>query len=419
MGNKSMWDLIATQENLALFLSMLTSLVSYYITKFVLIKGIYRLAGRWDHHIRRILEKNHTFHQLLYLIPSIILYSGIHHYSHIPNLFTRLLNGYIIITITFLLGKLLTSYSDIYNLKPVAKKRPIKGLIQLFTLFIYLIGAVVAMCILMDKSPLAFLSGIGALTALLLLVFRDTILSFIAGMQLLANNLIQKGDWIDVPSFGASGSVVDVALHIIEVQNWDQAIVTIPTYKLMETGFKNWRGMYEAGVRRIKRSILIDQTSIKFLDDQLFKAIKGNERLAHYLERHPQKPLDQAFDDRTNLGLFRFYVESYLKSSLYITNEDFTFLIRLLAPTPQGVPLEVYAFYKDTAWVSYEQAQSSIFEHLFAILPFFELEVYQSPSGKDVAHVLEGAKQLTSSQEKSEKRQHQAKTKPERLPLKT
>ncbi len=253
-----------------------------------------------------------------------------------------------------------------------------------------------AISVLLDKSPWGILGGIGALSAILILVFRDTILSLLASIQLVGNDLIDLNDWIEVPECGADGSVIDISLYTIKVQNWDRTIVAIPTSKLIDGSFKNWRGMSESGCRRIKRSLLIDQTSVRFCDQDLIEKLWRLHRLRPYLEAkkkeledvsaslevngHDPLPLNRRA--LTNLGTFRAYVVAYLEESAKV-HDEMTLMVRQLAPSPEGLPLEIYSFSNETDLARYEGIQSDIFDHLLSVLPYFDLRVFQVPSGHD------------------------------------
>jgi len=258
---------------------------------------------------------------------------------------------------------------------------------------------VVVVSLLADQSPVVFLSGLGALTAVLMLVFRDTILSLVASLQIMSNDMIRIGDWVSMPQANADGDVIDIALHTVKVQNWDKTITTIPTYKFISESFKNWRGMSESGGRRIKRPLAIDLSSVRFLTSDEIDRFAKSELLHDYMERKLEElaryaeekkalgpdiqPLERTL---TNIGTFRAYVLEYLKSSPKI-HKDMTLLVRQLAPTPQGLPIEIYCFTNDTAWAHYEGIQSDIFDHLIAILPEFGLEAFQEPAGRDFARL--------------------------------
>jgi miniconductance mechanosensitive channel len=264
--------------------------------------------------------------------------------------------------------------------------------VQIAKLVLYIVGGIVVVATLIDRSPLIFLSGIGAMTAVLLLIFRDTILSFVASLQLASYDLVRVGDWIEVPQFGADGDVIDIALHTIKVQNWDKTITTIPTHKLIEGSFKNWRGMSESGGRRIKRAMHVDMATIHFLDDDEMERFGRFDLLRDYIAAK-RTELEASRSDAgsempantrrlTNIGTFRAYAANYLRHHPKI-HRGMTLMVRQLPPTPDGLPLEVYAFSSDTNWTRYEGIQADIFDHLLAIAPEFGLRVFQHPSGRD------------------------------------
>ncbi len=279
------------------------------------------------------------------------------------------------------------------------KARSIKSYVQLGKLVLMLAGAVVTVASLMDRSPLIVLSGLGAMSAVLMLVFKDTILSFTAGVLLTSNDMLRLGDWIEMPQVGADGDVVDMALHTIKVQNWDKTITTIPTWRLMSESYKNWRGMSESGGRRIKRTLRLDASSVRFLDEREMARFAQFELLKPYMAAKSvaveaaNTQARAALGDKaellanqrrlTNIGTLRAYVEAYLRAHPGI-HQGMTLMVRTLEPTPEGVPLELYCFTANTAWVAYEGTQGDIFDHLLAILPEFGLRLYQSPSGNDL-----------------------------------
>src|SRR5690606_21205203 len=285
-------------------------------------------------------------------------------------------------------------FNEIYNSFEMARNRPIKGIIQIINLLLYAMALILIIAIILDRSPWFFLSGLGAMTAILLLVFRDTILSLVAGVQLTTNSLIRIGDWIEMPQFAADGDVVDIALHAVRVQNWDKTITVIPTHKFLEHSFKNWRGMQESGGRRIKRAIHIDINTIRFLTDEEIERFGRFALLREYIARKKQELEEhnrQKVDDPsvaanvrrlTNVGTFRAYVTQYLRQHPGI-RQDMTFLVRQLQPTGEGLPIEIYVFTNSTKWAVYEGIQADIFDHILAIVPEFGLRVYQTPSSND------------------------------------
>ena len=279
------------------------------------------------------------------------------------------------------------------------KVRSIKSYVQLGKLMLMLAGGIVAVAVLMDRSPLIVLSGLGAMSAVLMLVFKDTILSFTAGVQLSSNDMLRIGDWIEMPQVGADGDVIDIALHTVKVQNWDKTITTIPTWRLVSESYKNWRGMSESGGRRIKRMLRLDASSVRFLDAMEMARFARFGLLQDYMGAK-SAAVDEAntqaravLGDKaelvanqrrlTNIGTFRAYVEAYLRAHPRL-RQDMTLIVRTLEATPEGVPLELYCFTNSTAWVAYESTQGDIFDHLLAILPEFGLRLYQSPSGHDL-----------------------------------
>jgi miniconductance mechanosensitive channel len=293
----------------------------------------------------------------------------------------------------------LTAVNSIYDRKEVARTRPIKGFVQLAKIFISIIGSICAVALVFGEEPWVFLKYTAGMTAVLLFVFKDTILSLVASIQLTSNKMLKVGDWIDVPSCGADGDVIDIALHTVLVKNFDKTIVTVPTRKLVDGAFRNWRGMQESGGRRIKRDLNIDLSTIRFLDEEDVARLGKIHLIADYIkqketaiaaetkESGDATPLNER--KLTNIGTFRAYVAAYLKSLPKIHGK-FTFLIRQLQPGQVGLPIQIYIFTDTTNWVEYEGIQSDIFDHLLASLPEFGLRVFQEPSGHDVAAASAG-----------------------------
>ncbi|MFQ5717905.1 MAG: mechanosensitive ion channel family protein [Acidobacteriota bacterium] len=296
----------------------------------------------------------------------------------------------------------LNAAHDIYTTFRVARRFPIRGYLQLFKIVLGLTVGVLALSITLNRSPWVFLSGMGALTAIILLVFKDTILGFVAGMQLVANDMIRPGDWIEMPRYGADGEVQDVTLTTVKVRNWDKTVTTVPTYALISDSFKNWRGMEESGGRRIKRSIYLDVNSIKHCSPEMIERFLRIDLITDYVRNR----LDEIEADNqrrsadtsllingrhmTNIGTFRAYVLAYLRQHPQI-HQEMTFLVRQIAPTERGLPLEIYVFSRDQRWANYEEIQADIFDHLYASLSFFDLRPFQLPTGADLAHALPGA----------------------------
>ena len=300
----------------------------------------------------------------------------------------RIISSFLAIFLGLTLNEFLSILNNASSKYDALKDRPIKGYIQIVKIILNAFIFIIVFAILSGQSVTYYISGLGALTAVLLLVFQDTILSFVASVQIGQNNIINNGDWIEVPEYGADGDVIDIALHTVKVQNWDKTITSIPTSKIISTSVKNWRGMSEFGGRRIMRSITVDISSIKFLSIQDIENLKKIPPIKSYLDEKI-KEVEMFNNDSsndasqieqrnlTNIGTFRAYVENYLRQNENLDTQNMTFLVRQLAPTNQGVSIQIYTFTKTTDWVEYEKIQSDIFDHLLAVLHKFDLRAYQ------------------------------------------
>jgi miniconductance mechanosensitive channel len=343
--------------------------------------------------------------RLANIVPALILARGVGLVVHLPaglaTAIHNVANAFIILTIILAMNAALNLANRLYQRRPDADHRPIKGYIQVLKILLFLAGTVLVIAVVMEQSPLLLLSGLGALAAVLMLVFKDTILSLVASVQLTSNDMLRVGDWIEMPALNADGDVIDIALHTIKVQNFDKTITSIPTYRLISDSFKNWRGMQDVGVRRIKRSLFIDQSSIRFLGEEDELSLRRFALIDEYLIRK-QGELAQSNDQLvehggdvvngrrlTNIGTFRAYVIAYLRAQTRVSG-DMALLVRQLQPTAQGLPLEIYCFTATTIWSEYETIQADIFDHLLAILPEFGLRLYQAPSGHDVQRMSLG-----------------------------
>ncbi|MBY8829141.1 mechanosensitive ion channel family protein [Hephaestia sp. CMS5P-6] len=331
-------------------------------------------------------------------VPAVIIGHGIWIVPHISAAaratIGAIADALVVLIVARTLSAVLDCVDQAYVRRPGAAQRPIKGYLQVGKIVLYCAAAVWIISILIGQSPLLLLSGLGAMAAVLLLVFKDTILSLVASVQLGSNDMIRVGDWITVPAANADGNVVDIALHTVKVQNFDKTITTVPTYKLISDSFQNWRGMAESGGRRIKRALMIDQNSIRFLSDDEIDATRRFSILRPYLDARADEiaawNADRAEPDRrrmTNIGVFRAYVAAYLTQHPKIA-EGMTQLVRQLDPGADGLPLEVYCFTTTTAWADYEAIQADIFDHLLAVLREFGLRLFQQPTGLDFADAL-------------------------------
>ncbi len=372
----------------------LICIIANFITKKVVIRIITHIVNnnkyKWDN----ILLERKVFHKLSHVVPAIIIYYIASTFPY-TYLIEKIAVLYIIIVTISVINSLLSAVNDIYQHFEISKVRPIKGYIQVGKITLFIIGTIVIIANLIGESPIIILSGIGALSAVLMLIFRDSILGLVAGVQLSSNDMVRVGDWIEMPKFGANGDVIDISLNTVKVQNFDRTITMIPSYSLISDSFINWRGMQASGGRRLKRSLLIDITSISFCSDEMIEKCKKIHYLKDYIverekeieEFNLKNEIDRSnlVNGRalTNIGVFRAYVGNYLQNHPGI-NKESTLMVRQLEPTEKGLPLEIYAFTNTIQWAVYETIQSDIFDHLFAVAPEFGLHVYQNPSGNDL-----------------------------------
>ncbi len=317
--------------------------------------------------------------------------------SAIYLILKRMTMVFFVLAFVFSMTSILSAAGDIARLVRMKRADVLNGFVDAAKIACYILGGIFIVSIFSGMSPWGIISVLGGMTAVTMLVFKDTIIGFVASVQLTATDMVRIGDWVEMPTYGADGDVISISIHTIRVQNWDKTITTIPTYALVSNSFKNWRGMAESGGRRIKRAIMIDIDSIRFCDEDLLKRYQKIRLLTEYLATKTEE-IDaynrshQIIDDpempingrrQTNIGVFRAYVIAYLKSNPNI-NQEMTFLVRQLAPTEHGLPLEIYVFSKDKRWAVYESIQADIFDHLLAALPQFDLRAFQYPSGHDL-----------------------------------
>ncbi|MDI6524308.1 mechanosensitive ion channel [Pseudomonas otitidis] len=371
---------------------LLLAWLSNWIVRRILLKGLLRLVGGQ-------IQDQGLIKRLANVVPALVLTAGVKVVPGLPaalvTVVTNVCAAFIILTLALAISALLDIINSLYNRRPDAHLRPIKGYLQVLKIAVFAIAAILMVASLIDRSPLILLSGLGAMAAVLMLIFQDTLLSLVASVQITSNDIIRVGDWVEMPQLNADGDVIDIALHTVKVQNWDKTITTIPTKRFITDSFKNWRGMQESGGRRIKRSLYLDQNSVHFLSadeqaglrrfrllDSYLKA-KESELLSWNAQLDESARLPVNSRQLTNIGTFRAYVEQYLRHHPEI-RQDMTLLVRQMAPTADGLPLELYCFTSTTAWARYEAIQSDIFDHLLAILPEFGLRVFQHPSGADL-----------------------------------
>jgi len=373
-----------------LFLSFLV----YLITKKIVVTSIHRFISRTKTEIDDILITDQLLKRISMIAPLLVINYFSYLFEGFEAFINRVSSAFIAFFVLLSVSTLLDSITKLLERTDKLRDKPIKGYVQVVKIILYIFGGILIVGLLANESPLTLLSAIGALTAVIILVFKDTILSFVASIQISTYDLVKVGDWIEVPKYGADGDVTDIALHTIKVQNFDKTITVIPTYKLIEDSYKNWRGMQLSGGRRIKRSLYIDKTSIHFLPEQQIDELKKIDLISEYLAEKDKEVKqfnknnsvnsDVESNKRrlTNIGTFREYIKNYLRSRKDI-HKNMTFLVRQLAPGATGVPVEIYVFTVTTNWIEYEAIQSDIFDHLLAIVPEFGLRVFQNPTGND------------------------------------
>ena len=386
------------QENkyILLGVALLLSFFSYILIRYVILKAISRLFEKTSTKLDDILIETGFLNRISYIVPLFILYNLFNSFIGNYLIINRLLLSLIAIVVILSFNSLLNVFSDIYNRSRFSNNINLKSYFQIIRLIINLLSIIIVISIISGQSPLYLLSGLGALTAVLMLIFKDTILSFVSSIQINSNDLFKIGDWVEAPHFGADGDVIDIALHTIKIQNWDKTISIIPTHKLIDSSFKNWRGMSDSGGRRIKRSINIDMNSIKFCNNELINNFKSITIISEYIDKKLSNLRDHNANINkesiingralTNIGTYRAYIKAYLRNNKDI-HEDMTFLVRQLSPTSKGLPLEIYVFTNNTNWIDYEEIQSDIFDHLISALGQFDLKIYQQPSGNDLTNI--------------------------------
>ena len=383
---------------LLLFALIFLCIVINLIVKKILVKTIELGIKKTKTKLDDVLIENKVFSTMSHIAPAVVIYlSAGTVFTDFPDAIVyilRLVNAYISIVLIAVSIKFLNAiqhYSE--NIK-FFKDKPLNSYFQLTKMAIYLVGIIIVLSFLLNKSPLYFFSALGAMTVVLLLIFKDTILGLVASIQLAANNMVNKGDWVSMPKYGADGDVIEMNLTTMKIQNWDKTITTIPTYAFISDSFKNWRGMSESGGRRIKRSLNIKINSIKFCTPELLRKLNKIQLIKQYLADTTKKIEEYNLLNKvdkstlvngrnlTNIGVFRAYIEAFVKDNPNI-NQNMTCLVRQLAPTEKGLPIEIYTFSNRQEWVLYEQIISDMFDHLMATIPEFELEIFQNPTGTD------------------------------------
>ena len=401
--SEQMTNLITT--TIVVFLILLLAWLANFVTRKLLLAYIRRWIRRsttlWDD-----LFLSHKFlDRLANYAPALVIYyaipAALADFPNIGDLIQALISIVMIILAVLVIDSLLNVLHEIYKTFPISRDVSIRGYVQVGKIIVYFVGIILILSVVLGESPLYFLTGLGAVAAVLLLVFKDTILGFVASIQLSANDMVRIGDWIEMPSQNADGPVTEITLNTVKVRNWDQTITTIPTYALVSESFYNWRGMSESGGRRIMRSVNIDLNSVGFCTPEMLEKFRRIRILSSYIEQKEEelKKHNETYglDDtvivnkrrQTNIGVFRKYVELYLRNHPKI-KQDMTFLVRHLEPGPTGIPIQIYVFSSEQAWPVYEGVQADIFDHILSVIPEFGLRIFQNPSGDDFRNLARG-----------------------------
>ena len=378
---------------------VITWAVAWFIGRKILLPLIQKIVKKTRYDWDDVLLDHKVFDKLVHVIPALALYAlffyGSSFFIAFKSLGISLSVIYLIFSILFAIDAFLNAVMTLYSRMKFANDMPIKGFVQVIKIILWIVAVILTLSVIMQQSPTYFLTGLGAMTAVIILVFKDFILGLVAGIQLSTNDMVRVGDWVEMPKFGADGDVIDISLATVKIQNWDKTIVTIPTYSMVADSFKNWRGMSNSGGRRIKRCINIDMSSVKFCDAAMLERFASFRHISEYIQKKKVEldkfNADNDIDDSvlvngrrmTNLGTFRAYLEGYLHHHPKI-NMDMTFLVRHMQPSEKGLPIEIYVFCSDKVWANYEAIQADIFDHILAVIPEFDLRIFQHPTGADL-----------------------------------
>ncbi len=379
---------------------IILAFIAYFITNKILFRIVIKLARKTKSNWVDIFDRQKVFKRLSHLAPAIVIYYfaeiNLVDFPRIASSVQSIAYIYMIFAGMQVLDAFLDALHSAYMTLPVSRERPIKGYVQSVKIIIYAFGIIFILSVIIGKSPGTLFASLGAIAAILILVFKDTILGFVSGIQLSANKMVKPGDWISMPSRDADGTVLEITLNTVKVQNWDKTISTVPTYALISESFQNWKGMEESKGRRIKRSIYVDIKTVKFCDDKMLSRFKKIKLIHDYIEMKQEdiakynieKGIENDKASRrnlTNLGVFRIYIEKYLEQhpNIYPNIPPYTTMVRHLDPTEKGIPIQIYAFSKIQDWVEYEKVQADIFDHILAVISEFELSIFQNPTGDD------------------------------------
>lgn len=402
LGISAEWAIYCRLLLFIVFLVILSSL-AFFITKKVFIHYLYKVFRKTSFTWDDLFADMRAFDNLTHIVPAVfvrimapVIFSD---FDQILPFVIRLTDAYLIIVSMTVFFAILKVGEYSLSRLPAFKDKPLTSYFQLIRILLYIVTIILVLSAILGKSPVYFLSAFGAMTAILLLVFKDTILGLVASVQMSSNDMVRVGDWVEMPKFNADGDVIDINLNTVKVQNWDKTITSIPTYYFITDSFKNWRGMQQSGGRRIKRAIYVDAYSVKLVDAEMREKFKKYQLIKDYVEKRQEEIEEYNKKNNidtsvlingrrmTNLGVYRKYIESYLKNHPKI-RQDMTVMVRQLANENKGIPLEIYCFTNTTAWLEYESIQSDIFDHLYSTATFFGIDIFQEPGGKDFSAVF-------------------------------
>ena len=382
------------------------AVAAHFFVRAIVARVVRRVVARLRAEWVEPIDRRRPVSRLAHLVPAVVIYHAagivLADYPTALHALRQLCLVYMTLATAWMISGIIQVSEDIARQDDTTGRLPVRSFTQVAQIIVFIVTAIVVTSLVIDQSPAVLLGGLGAAGAVLLLVFKDAIMGLVAGVQLTANRMVEIGDWIEMPKYGADGFVVDIALTTVKVQNWDMTITTVPSYALISDSFKNWRAMFESGGRRIKRSILVDMATVRFCTDEMLERYSRIEHVADYVERKRQEieawNLEHHVDPSvevngrrlTNVGTFRAYIEAYVRNHPMIHTE-MILLVRQLAPTPQGLPIEIYAFTRDKRWVVYEGIQADIFDHVLAAAPAFDLRVFQQPTGSDMRSLGQAA----------------------------
>jgi miniconductance mechanosensitive channel len=403
---------ILFSESATFLFLVIVAIIAYYATRYFIKRTLVVFIKRSANDFDDILLKNKVISRISYFVPSLIIsrFVGLTLISFPAAVLViqKTIDVYVVLVIVMVLSAFISSLYDYYTSLDTSKGKPVKGFAQVLKLIVYVIGGLLILAIFLDKNVGSIILGLGTLSAVLMLVFKDPILGFVGGLQLSLNDMVRLGDWITMPKYNADGDVLEITLTTVKVQNFDKTITTIPTYALVSDSFTNWRGMTESGGRRVKRHITLDMETVKFCTTEMLETFKKFELVKDYIISK-EKEIEHfnevnGFDDttlvnmrrQTNIGVFRAYLKSYLQNHAWV-HQAMSILVRQLQSSERGIPMEIYFFTNIQEWASYEDIQSDVFDHIMAVLPLFGLRVFQNPSGNSIEKAVEGLK-LTQKQ---------------------